>query len=148
MKLSSLETLLQEKSPSSNVLRIEDFLNLVQKVIQEEESMSKGKSEDQSSESVCEVSFLVCVDYLYFRKIRIFSSPNCLQVGDKVELVEGYERYGDASNGPLHPGDRGTVVEVLDGPNGERYVDPSCCYVSMCQVVFISSRCVIHFFIL
>lgn len=58
MKLSSLETLLQGKSPSSNVLRINDFLNLVQKVIQEEEeSLSKGKSQDR----FCEVSFLVGV---------------------------------------------------------------------------------------
>lgn len=62
MKLSSLETLLQEKSPSSNVLRINDFLNLVKKVIQEdEESMFKGKSQERSSESFCEVSFLVGV---------------------------------------------------------------------------------------
>ena len=62
MKLSSLETLLQEKSPPSKVLRINDFLILVQKVIrEEEESMSRGKSQDRSSESFCEVSFLVGV---------------------------------------------------------------------------------------
>jgi hypothetical protein len=62
MKLSSLETLLQEKSPPSNVLRVNDFLNLVQRVIREEdESMSKGKSQDRSSESSCEVSLLVGV---------------------------------------------------------------------------------------
>ena len=43
-----------------------------------------------------------------------------MQVGDKVELVNGYEKYGDASGGPLQPGDRGTVVELQRGPNGER----------------------------
>jgi hypothetical protein len=45
-----------------------------------------------------------------------------LQVGDKVELLEGYERFGDASNGPLHPGERGAVVDLQEGPTGERYV--------------------------
>ena len=44
------------------------------------------------------------------------------QIGDKVELVEGYERFGDASSGPLQVGDRGVVVEMQRGPNGERWV--------------------------
>ena len=43
-----------------------------------------------------------------------------IQTGDMVELVTGYEKYGDASGGPLQPGDRGTVVELQRGPNGER----------------------------
>jgi hypothetical protein len=43
-----------------------------------------------------------------------------LQVGDKVELADGYERFGDASTGPLQPGNRGTVVDVQQGPNGEK----------------------------
>ena len=34
--------------------------------------------------------------------------------------MEGYERYGDASNGPLQRGERGTVVELQEGRNGER----------------------------
>ena len=38
-------------------------------------------------------------------------------------MVEGYERYGDASDGPMQPGDRGTVVEIQEGPSGERYGD-------------------------
>lgn len=42
------------------------------------------------------------------------------RVGDKVELVDGYDKFGDASGGPLQPGDRGVVVEVQSGPNGER----------------------------
>jgi len=42
------------------------------------------------------------------------------QVGDKVELVDGYEKFGDASGGPLQPGERGVVVDLQNGPNGER----------------------------
>jgi hypothetical protein len=42
------------------------------------------------------------------------------QIGDKVELVDGYERYGDAASGPLLIGDRGVVVELQRGPNGEK----------------------------
>jgi hypothetical protein len=41
-------------------------------------------------------------------------------VGDKVELVEGYEKLGDSANGPLQPGDRGSVIEIQRGPTGER----------------------------
>ena len=36
--------------------------------------------------------------------------------------MEGFERYGDASSGPLQVGDRGIVVDVQRGPNGEKYV--------------------------
>jgi hypothetical protein len=36
--------------------------------------------------------------------------------------VEGFERYGDASSGPLQVGDRGIVVDLQRGPNGEKYV--------------------------
>lgn len=43
-----------------------------------------------------------------------------MQVGNIVELVEGYEKYGDAARGPMVPGDRGQVVEVQQGANGER----------------------------
>jgi hypothetical protein len=46
--------------------------------------------------------------------------PYIVQIGDVVELVEGYEKYGDASRGPMVPGDRGQVVEVQQGSNGER----------------------------
>ena len=45
-----------------------------------------------------------------------------VQVGDRVELADGYEKFGDASGGPLQPGDRGVVVEVQNGSPGERFV--------------------------
>ena len=38
-----------------------------------------------------------------------------------MELIEGYERFGDATSGPLLPGDRGTIIEMQYGPSGERY---------------------------
>lgn len=40
-------------------------------------------------------------------------------MGDKVELVDCYAKFGDASGGPLQLGDRGTVIEVKQGPNQE-----------------------------
>jgi hypothetical protein len=58
----------------------------------------------------------------------VFNSRECfltvlpLKVGDYVELVEGYEKYGDALGGPLVPGERGVVVEIQRGANGDRYV--------------------------
>lgn len=39
-----------------------------------------------------------------------------------MELAKGYEKLGDATGGPLLPGDRGIVVELQRGPNGETYV--------------------------
>lgn len=40
-------------------------------------------------------------------------------MGDNVELVDCYAKFGDASDGPLQLGDRGTVIEVKHGPNLE-----------------------------
>lgn len=48
------------------------------------------------------------------------SSYDDVQIGDKVELKKGYENKGDAAGGPLQPGERGTVVELQQGPNGQR----------------------------
>ena len=39
-----------------------------------------------------------------------------------MQLVDGFEKFGDASGGPLQVGDRGVVVDIQRGPNGERYV--------------------------
>jgi hypothetical protein len=39
-----------------------------------------------------------------------------------VELTNGYEKFGDASGGPLLTGDRGVVVDLQRAPNGEQYV--------------------------
>jgi len=41
------------------------------------------------------------------------------RVGEKVELASNYERFGDATNGPLLPGNRGIIIE-LQGEQGSR----------------------------
>ena len=35
-------------------------------------------------------------------------------------MVDGYEKFGDSARGPLRPGDRGLVIELQKGPNGEK----------------------------
>src|SRR6478672_7964130 len=42
-----------------------------------------------------------------------------VQVGDFVELVEGYDKLGDAAGGPLALSERGLVVEIQNGADGE-----------------------------
>ena len=64
-----------------------------------------------------------CLFYVNHIPMPFLSSllfPVTGQIGDKVELVDGYERYGDAASGPLLIGDRGVVVELQRGPNGEK----------------------------
>lgn len=95
MKLASLQEVLERKKDLSTV-EFKDFLNLLKMVIQDEEESLGGQEP-------------------YVRASTIF------QAGDKVELVEGYERFGDATNGPLQPGDRGRVVDFQEGPNGEKH---------------------------
>lgn len=46
-------------------------------------------------------------------------SGSSVEVGDRVQLVDGYETKGDAGNGPLRPGERGRVVELQRGPSGQ-----------------------------
>ncbi len=48
------------------------------------------------------------------------NNDSSFRVGDKVEIVDGSNRYGDASNGPLKPGDLGTVIELQRGARGDR----------------------------
>ena len=40
-------------------------------------------------------------------------------MGDNVELVDCYAKFGDALGGPLQLSDRGMVIEVKHGPNLE-----------------------------
>ena len=42
-----------------------------------------------------------------------------VQIGDYVELVEGYDKLGDAAGGPLQLMERGLVVDLQHGANGE-----------------------------
>lgn len=54
------------------------------------------------------------------------------QIGEKVELVRNYERFGDAASGPLLPGDRGTIIE-FQGIEGSRYVSRSDYVLKTCS---------------
>lgn len=90
IKLSSLIDILQTRNDKT--VAFADFLQLLHQVIEDDE-----KSFSQATESSSD-----------------------FQIGDRVELVEGYERFGDAINGPLAPGERGTIVELQQGPEGER----------------------------
>lgn len=58
---------------------------------------------------------------IFLRSANAFFHFSFLQIGEKVELVLGYERFGDAVSGPLLPGNRGTIIE-LQGAQGLRYV--------------------------
>lgn len=78
-----------------------DFFELLKQLIEEDEKLLYQFEEAENHVAVPELAF---------------------EVGDKVELAEGYDRYGDAICGPLQIGDRGIVVEVQKGPNGEKYV--------------------------
>jgi hypothetical protein len=96
MKLALLERI----GNANGEVRFSDFFELIKQLIEEDEKLL-FQFEAENHESVPELAF---------------------EVGDKVELAVGYNRYGDAVCGPLQIGDRGIVVEVQKGPNGEKYV--------------------------
>jgi len=56
---------------------------------------------------------IIADDELHYRESSDF------QIGEKVELASNYERFGDAINGPLVPGNRGTIID-LQGAQGSR----------------------------
>lgn len=98
LKLSSLQKICECKTKNGQEMKIDiqDFLSLLQQVIEEDEKCFSDAHKDPAGEAVQ------------------------FDIGDKVELVEGYERFGDAANGPLLPGERGTIIELQKGPAGER----------------------------
>jgi hypothetical protein len=120
LKLSSLKNILDNKASDHGEREIEfcDFLGLIQRVIAEDAKHFATCSSDERF-------------------------PLCFEIGEKVELVEGYERFGDAANGPLLPGDRGTVIELQTASSDEMYVHCG----TICSTPFISSylTCLILF---
>jgi hypothetical protein len=98
LTLSSLREICVTKISNGPEVRIDiqDFLTIVQRIIEEDEKYFSTVHQDP-------VNRIVDFD-----------------VGDMVELVVGYERFGDAANGPLLPGERGTIIELQKGPSGER----------------------------
>ena len=98
LKLSCLTEILQSQSERTDKsVAFADFIGTVSEIVEEDEKW-----------------FAAAI------------TPTEFQVGDRVELVEGYERFGDAVNGPLVPGERGLIVELQQGPEGERYVQFRC----------------------
>ena len=55
LKLSALDATLAKKSPASSTLNIDDFLQLVKKVIVEDSEITK-KPDNSSNDTTCEVS--------------------------------------------------------------------------------------------
>lgn len=106
MGVSSLDLILKEKQSDDEKsplpeLHFSDWETVLQKVLQEDEAAVIASTGSTS---------------------RSNNSPSAVEKGDRVQLVEGYEKYGDAAGGPLRPSDRGVVVELQGSPNGERYV--------------------------
>jgi hypothetical protein len=99
LMLTELAILAEEKAAETangavydTIISADDFIECMSNMVEEEEAVSIEPSEDGV------ITF---------------------EVGDKVELVDSYTKYGDASGGPLQPGDRGTVIEVKRGPGVE-----------------------------
>eukprot|EP00934_Nitzschia_sp_Nitz4_P003384 Nitzschia sp. Nitz4//scaffold92_size79448//25933//35941//NITZ4_005388-RA/size79448-processed-gene-0.72-mRNA-1//-1//CDS//3329560177//3374//frame0 len=86
MKLSHLDELVQSKSTPE--ITFDDFLQVLNDVISREQDWFEATA--------------TC---------RNEATPT-FHVGDWVQLAEGYNRYGDATNGPLKGDDRGVVVEI------------------------------------
>jgi hypothetical protein len=107
LRLSCLGAVLESQQLAAAV--VDDFLELLDKIAAEDElfAASIGASIAVANQSPPGSPAKLLLDF------------PC-QVGDKVELVQGYEKFGDATGGPLHLGDRGVVVETQIGPNGER----------------------------
>jgi hypothetical protein len=92
MKLSCLDTYFTNHR-KDGVVVFEDFMDIIRRIISED--VETGRRQDEALSGI--------------------------SVGDRVELAESYETKGDAVAGPLQPGDRGTVVEVQQGPSGEMH---------------------------
>lgn len=97
LKLSSLREICCSKDLGGQDKRIDiqNFLSILESIIAEDEKIFSSTQKEH-------------VDETYG-----------FEVGEKVELVGGYERFGDAANGPLLPGERGTIIELQKGPSGE-----------------------------
>lgn len=109
MKLSCLETLLETQQRSN--VELDDFLHVIDQVAAEDEIVAATIS----------TTIAVGNNSPPGSPAKLLLDFPC-QIGDKVELVPGYEKFGDASGGPLNLGDRGIVVDTQNGPNGDRYV--------------------------
>ena len=91
IKLANLDSFFEPDDVKSHIL-FEDFLDVVRCVAKEDKEYIKKRNSPDSTN---------------------------IEVGDRVQLVDGYESKGDASNGPLRTSERGRVVELQHGPTGQ-----------------------------
>ena len=103
IQLSNLEQLLEDKSPVTNI-EFDDFLQVITDLIDADHrgmSLPVPAAEAPSDE------------------FHPFLQNQPVEVGDVVELLEGFEKFGDAAGGPMTVGDRGQVVEIQTGQYDE-----------------------------
>jgi len=103
MKLDVLDTLWKESDIDG--VTVDNFCEIIEKVLQEEKETVQNLSE---SKEEMEGDSTMPDEENYFR------------IGDKVELLPGYDKFEDAAGGPLRLGERGTIVELQTGPNGHK----------------------------
>jgi len=112
LKLTHLDGIVSRKASEENCLYsqvsviFEDFFAVICEILREDETVYLDLMEHTEHDFAAQSAGRNWKEFL---------------VGDIVELVEGYEMFGDAARGPMVPGDRGQVVEVQQGSNGERY---------------------------
>ena len=94
IKLANLDSMFEADELKTHVL-FDDFLRLVRRVAKEDGERIELQAKEQLGGS-------------------------SVEVGDRVQLIDGYESKGDASTGPLRPGERGRVVELQRGPTGQK----------------------------
>jgi hypothetical protein len=95
LRLANLDSLMGPRYTNRKVV-FQDFFELVEKVVAED--------------------YVVAPSVFSFKE----RSDAFCQIGDKVQLVEDFEKYLDEPGGPLRPGERGIVVQVQEGLNGCR----------------------------
>jgi hypothetical protein len=131
IKLSSLKDIFRELTVAGDIktIKFEDFYQLLERINADDEKKlyPLQPCNNVNVPSDFQVRFNVQKQKLQNVFKYILRSANTifyfsfLQIGEKVELVVGYERFGDAASGPLLPGNRGTIIE-LQGAQGLRYV--------------------------
>jgi len=125
-KLAHLQSILAARQRS--YVSLDDFLDVIQRVVAEDEvvaaTVAAAWATHTSSGGGAPSSGSPTGNQACDNNAQLMGVP-CKE-GDKVELAAGYEKFGDASGGPLQPGDRGVVIGTQIGPNGERYVRLCC----------------------
>ena len=75
LKLSALDSILAEKSPPKTTLNVDDFLAVVEKVIQEDCAIA-NKPVNGANETTCEVSFFFFFSTNFLSRLEDLSSTS------------------------------------------------------------------------